>query len=53
MQGIGALAAVVYCFVLSYAILKVLDVVMGVRVEREAEIQGLDLSEHGESGYYL
>ncbi len=53
VQGIGALAAVVYCFVLSYAILKVLDVVMGVRVEREAEIQGLDLSEHGESGYYL
>jgi len=31
--------------------LKVLDVVMGLRVSRQAEIEGLDLSQHGEEGY--
>ncbi|NPA48713.1 MAG: ammonium transporter [Thermodesulfobacteria bacterium] len=53
IQGAGAFAAVVYCFVLSYILLKVVNALVGLRVEREAEIQGLDLSEHGESGYYL
>jgi Amt family ammonium transporter len=32
-------------------ILKVLDAVMGLRVSREEEIEGLDLSQHGEEGY--
>lgn len=32
-------------------ILKICDMVMGVRVDREQEIQGLDLSMHGEEGY--
>jgi Amt family ammonium transporter len=35
----------------SFVILKVLDAVMGLRVSREAEIEGLDLSQHGEEGY--
>jgi Amt family ammonium transporter len=33
-------------------ILKICDIVTGVRVEREHEIQGLDLSLHGEEGYF-
>jgi Amt family ammonium transporter len=37
--------------VATYVILKVLDVVMGLRVSRAAEIEGLDLSQHGEEGY--
>ena len=53
IQGVGALAAVVYCFVLSFILFKFVDILLGLRVEREAEIQGLDLTEHGESGYYL
>ena len=53
IQGVGALAAVVYCFVLSFILFKLVDILLGLRVEREAEIQGLDLTEHGESGYYL
>ena len=32
-------------------LLKVLDVTMGLRVAQEEEIQGLDLSQHGEEGY--
>jgi Amt family ammonium transporter len=37
--------------VATFVILKVLDAVMGLRVSREAEIEGLDLSQHGEEGY--
>jgi Amt family ammonium transporter len=34
-------------------ILKICDVVIGVRVETHAEVAGLDLSQHGEEGYNL
>jgi Amt family ammonium transporter len=34
-------------------ILKVVDVVVGLRVSEEEEVQGLDLSQHGEEGYNL
>ena len=33
-------------------ILKIVDVTIGLRVSQEHEIQGLDLSQHGEEGYY-
>ena len=32
-------------------LLKVLDRLMGLRVKDEDEVEGLDLSQHGESGY--
>jgi ammonia channel protein AmtB len=32
-------------------LLKILDRLMGLRVSREYETMGLDLSEHGEAGY--
>jgi Amt family ammonium transporter len=35
----------------TFVLLKVLDAVMGLRVSREAEIEGLDISQHGEEGY--
>ncbi len=34
------------------AILKVVDLVVGLRVSAEDEAQGLDLTQHGEEGYY-
>jgi Amt family ammonium transporter len=37
--------------VATFIILKVLDVTMGLRVAQQEEIQGLDLSQHGEEGY--
>jgi len=33
-------------------ILKVVDITIGLRVSEEEEVQGLDLSQHGEEGYY-
>jgi Amt family ammonium transporter len=50
-QAIGAAAAGVLAIAGTVVLLKVLDAVMGLRVPQEAEIQGLDLSQHGEEGY--
>jgi Amt family ammonium transporter len=45
----GVATTVVYSFVASYAILKILDMTMGLRVTEEQEREGLDISLHGES----
>ena len=37
--------------VVTFVLLKILDVTMGLRVSQDEEIQGLDLSQHGEEGY--
>lgn len=52
-QLISIGAAWVYSFVLTLVILKALDWTMGLRVSDEEEYDGLDLSQHGESGYTL
>lgn len=50
-QIISTLAAAVYAFVATWILLKVLEKLMGLRVGQEEEVEGLDLSQHGESGY--
>lgn len=49
----GVAFTVVYTAVLTFVILKVLDMVLGLRVSEEAETVGLDLAEHNERGYNL
>jgi Amt family ammonium transporter len=51
VQALSVVAAVVYSFVISWIILKILDLTIGIRVKEEDEKDGLDLSQHGESGY--
>ena len=51
IQANSVLAAVVFAFGMTWTILKVLDKTMGLRVNPEQELEGLDLSQHGESGY--
>ncbi len=46
LYGIGV--TVVYCAVVSYIILKVVDLIVGLRVEHDAEREGLDINLHGE-----
>ena len=53
IQIIAAVATVIYAFVLSYIIAKVLDVTMGIRVDEATEVKGLDTQLHGESLYRL
>ncbi|HHL40838.1 MAG TPA: ammonium transporter [Deltaproteobacteria bacterium] len=50
-QIAGVVATIVYAGVVSFIILKVLDAVMGLRVDAEEETMGLDITQHGESGY--
>ena len=51
-QLVGVLIAWGLAIVGTLIILKIVDVVVGLRVSKEEEIEGLDLSQHGEEGYY-
>ncbi|MGV7222414.1 MAG: ammonium transporter [Nitrospinales bacterium] len=53
VQTLGIVAAAIYTAIVSFIILKVVDVVMGLRVTEEEEMQGLDLALHDERGYIL
>jgi ammonium transporter, Amt family len=52
-QLIASLIAIVMTLVGSFIILKVVDLIVGVRISGEDEVTGLDLSQHGEEGYNL
>jgi len=51
-QLVGVCIAWVLGMVGTLAVLKLVDVTIGLRVPEEEEVQGLDLSQHGEEGYY-
>ncbi|KZX65254.1 ammonium transporter [Pseudomonas stutzeri] len=53
IQFKGVLFTVVYTGIVTYLILKAIDLVMGLRVNEEQETVGLDLSLHNERGYNL
>lgn len=53
IQAFAAVGAAVYTLIVSFIILKVIDLVSGLRVDEETEADGLDVSEHGETGYDL
>jgi Amt family ammonium transporter len=50
-QLIGAVVVMVWAFGCGYIMFKVLDKVLGVRVDPHEELQGLDIIEHGTPGY--
>lgn len=51
VQALGVFGAFLFVLVLSFIILYILKVTIGLRVTEEEEIIGLDLSEHGTYGY--
>ena len=51
VQLIGAAGTVVLAAIGTFVILKIVDALVGLRVSVEQEVEGLDLSQHGESGY--
>ncbi len=53
IQFTGVIATVVYTAVATYIILKVVDMITGLRVNEEEEQQGLDIISHEETGYDL
>jgi Amt family ammonium transporter len=53
LQLIGVAIAWVLAIVGSLIALKIADIIVGVRVTKEDEQEGLDLTQHGEEGYLL
>jgi Amt family ammonium transporter len=49
IQLYDVLGTFAYCAVVTFIILKVLDMVVGLRVSREVEVEGLDINLHGET----
>ena len=47
LEDIGAVF--VYCAIMTFIILKVIDMVIGLRVSPEVEVEGLDINLHGET----
>lgn len=53
VQLVGIGATFVYTCVVTYLLLKIVDRVLGLRIDGENETKGLDLAEHNERGYDL
>lgn len=53
IQAMDALTTIAYSVVATFIILKFVDLVIGLRVSKEEEEQGLDLTQHSEIGYSL
>lgn len=50
-QLVSVVAAVGFSAVGTFVLVKILDAAMGLRVSEDQEVQGLDISQHGEEGY--
>ncbi len=51
IQATGVVATLVYTAVVSFVLLKLVDLVVGNRVSEEEEVEGLDVTQHNERGY--
>tara|TARA_B100000029_G_scaffold50615_1_gene46015 strand:- start:229 stop:1524 length:1296 start_codon:yes stop_codon:yes gene_type:complete len=51
IQIIGVITTILWCGFFTYAILKVVDALNGLRLEEDDEHTGIDLTQHGEAGY--
>jgi Amt family ammonium transporter len=49
LQFYDVAATFLYCGIVTFAILKILDLTLGLRVSRDVEIEGLDVNLHGET----
>jgi Amt family ammonium transporter len=52
-QAVGAFSVLIVSFVLTYLIGLLLEKTIGFRVSREEELEGIDSTEHAETGYDL
>lgn len=50
-QALAMVAVGAYAFTVSYLLAKVIDLVIGFRISREDEVNGVDLSQHAETAY--
>jgi len=52
IQFVGVAATILFSAIVTFVILKFLDLTIGIRSTNEHEYEGLDLVEHGEKGYH-
>jgi len=50
-QIVGILIAIVLSVVGTFVLLKLVDLVIGLRMSPEDEMEGMDVTQHGEEGY--
>lgn len=53
VQFLGVIATMVWCGVVTFVLLKLIDMFIGLRVDEDEETEGLDLVLHNERGYTL
>ena len=53
VQVIGVVAVLAWSLVATFVIVKVTQALVGLRISEDDEVQGLDLTAHGEAGYNL
>ncbi|GBE00621.1 ammonium transporter NrgA [bacterium BMS3Abin08] len=53
VQAGGVAFVAIYSFIVSIVLFKVVDVMVGLRIEEDEEVQGLDVTQHGEEGYFF
>ncbi len=52
VQCLAVVVTIAFSATVTYVLLKVLDLTVGIRSELQHESDGLDLVEHGEKGYH-
>ena len=53
VQIFAAVVAGIYSIAVSFILLKIVDAIVGLRIDDEGEDTGLDVSDHGETGYTI
>ena len=51
IQAVGVVATVVFAAVMTYIILKIIGSFMALRASEKEEVDGLDITQHGEDAY--
>ena len=51
IQFLSVVVTCLFAFAMTFVILKVLDLIMGLKVSEEDEVRGLDVTQHSEAGY--
>lgn len=51
VQAQGVLLVAAYSFIVSLVLFKIIDAAIGLRVDKDQETEGLDITQHGETGY--
>ena len=51
VQALGIAATALWCALVTWVVLRLLDATLGLRVNDEQETEGLDLASHGERSY--